>query len=164
MKNPAQLRRIFFVIIFTNTATFFCLHSFGCRNTTALQTPTITNNVSIGACRAVTPWQPHTVAAAHRGSRPNPPKKATLKNEGRIFEKNHQNTCGKQKKLFIFAAQSVDGRNMVARLLVSRLRVRLPSPIQKRDFGPVFYCSQINRYCIGLFRLSGYFWLAEPAD
>ena len=36
------------------------------------------------------------------------------------------------KKVFIFAAQSVDGRNMVARLLVSRLRVRLPSPIQER--------------------------------
>ena len=40
--------------------------------------------------------------------------------------------------MFIFAAQSVDGRNMVARLLVSRLRVRLPSPIQKRGLCPVF--------------------------
>jgi hypothetical protein len=104
-KKSGALRRIFFVIIFTNTATFFCLHSFGCRNTTALQTPTITNNVSIGACRAVTSWQPHTVAAAqtHQKRRPSKMKDAFLKKIIKTLAGNKKSCLSLQRNRLMVA-------------------------------------------------------------
>jgi len=87
-----------------------------------------------------TPAAPHSSFSWHptpnghnshnKSARTKTPATRTVKTENSEKKKKLGKTCEIWKKLFIFAAQSVDGRNMVARLLVSRLRVRLPSPIQ----------------------------------